>query len=158
MTSRSVTHATFSVERRYDVSPAEVFAAWSDPAAKARWFAESEGWTTSDFELDFRIGGRELFRGRPEGGPLITYRALYQDIVPEQRIVYSYAMDSDETRISVSLATVQMEATGAGTRLVFTEQGAFLDDLVTPASREQGMGGLLDALGTELAGGATSAE
>jgi hypothetical protein len=24
----------------------QVFAAWSDPAAKARWFADSEGWET----------------------------------------------------------------------------------------------------------------
>ncbi len=39
MTDRSVTHATFVVERRYDASPARVFAAWADPAAKARWFA-----------------------------------------------------------------------------------------------------------------------
>jgi uncharacterized protein YndB with AHSA1/START domain len=150
MTGPSVTHATFTIERRYDVSPARVFAAWSDPAAKARWFADSEGWTTLEFELDFRIAGREVYRGRPKGGPLITYEATYQDIVPERRIVYSYAMDSDETRISVSLATVQIEAADAGTRLVFTEQGAFLDDLATPASREGGMGSLLDALGAEL--------
>jgi uncharacterized protein YndB with AHSA1/START domain len=150
MNGPSVTHATFTVERRYDVSPAEVFVAWSDPAAKARWFAESEGWVTKEFELDFRIGGHELFRGRPEGGPVITYQAVYQDIVPERRIVYSYAMDSEETRLSVSLATVQMEAAEIGTRLIFTEQGAFLDDLATPASREHGMGALLDALGAEL--------
>ncbi len=38
MTERSVTHATFVVERLYDASPARVFAAWADPAAKRRWF------------------------------------------------------------------------------------------------------------------------
>jgi hypothetical protein len=40
-------------------------------------------------------------------------------------------------------------AEGAGTRLVFTEQGAFFDD---PAEREHGTGKLLDALGRLLAG------
>ncbi|WP_245534621.1 hypothetical protein [Sanguibacter keddieii] len=29
-------HATFTLERRYDVPPAVVFAAWADPATKAR--------------------------------------------------------------------------------------------------------------------------
>jgi uncharacterized protein YndB with AHSA1/START domain len=150
MTTRSVTHATFSVERRYDATPTRVFAAWAEPAAKRRWFAEAEDWITTEYELDFRVGGRELFRGRPKDGPVIAYDAVYQDIVPERRIVYSYAMTSDGQRISVSVATVEIAAANDGTRLVFTEQGAFLDRLETPSSREQGTGGLLDALGVEL--------
>ena len=32
MTERSVTHATFVIERTYDATPARVFAAWADPA------------------------------------------------------------------------------------------------------------------------------
>lgn len=43
MTNRSVLHATFTLERTYPATPARVFAAWADPAAKARWFA----WTRS---------------------------------------------------------------------------------------------------------------
>jgi uncharacterized protein YndB with AHSA1/START domain len=150
MTTRSVTHATFTVERRYEATPADVFAAWADPVAKQRWFADAEDWTTTDYELDFRVGGGERFRTRPKDGPLMSYDAVYQDIVPEQRIVYSYAMARDEQRISVSVATVQIAAATEGTRLVYTEQGAFLDGLDVAASREQGMGSLLDALGAEL--------
>ena len=56
----------------------------------------------------------------------------------------------DGTRISVSLATVEFRPEGAGTRLIFTEQGAFLDGYDDPAQREQGTRDLLDALGTEL--------
>jgi uncharacterized protein YndB with AHSA1/START domain len=141
MTERSVTHSTFAIERTYEASPARVFAAWSDPEAKARWFGGS------DFELDFRIGGRELNRGGPDGGPVFTYDALYQDIVPDERIVYTYDMLMDDTRISVSVATVEFEPSGDGTRLTFTEQGAFLDGHDTPEQREHGTGSLLDALG-----------
>ena len=61
MTERSVTHAKFVVERTYDASPARVFAAWADPAAKARWFGQPD-------EFDFTVGGREINRGGPEGG------------------------------------------------------------------------------------------
>jgi uncharacterized protein YndB with AHSA1/START domain len=146
MSDRSVEHATFSVERTYDTSPARVFAAWADPAAKARWF----GRDTSEFELDFRVGGRELNRGSAPDGNRYTFAALYQDIVPDERIVYSYDMHLGETRISVSLATIEFKAQGSGTRLVLTEQGAFLDGHDSPAQREQGTGGLLEALGKEL--------
>ena len=146
MTTRSVTHATFAVERTYDASPARVFAAWAQPEAKSGWFGEPGG----DFELDFRVGGREFNRGTLPDGSVYTFEGRYYDIVPDERIVYAYDMHLDERRISVSLATVELKPDGGGTRLIFTEQGAFLDGLDTPELREQGTGQLLDALGEEL--------
>jgi uncharacterized protein YndB with AHSA1/START domain len=149
MAERSVTHATFVVERTYGASPARVFAAWADPAAKARWFGGPEG--TSEFELDFQVGGREFNRGTGPNGQTYTYEARYQDVVQDERIVYAYDMHLDEDRISVSLGTVELTPEGEGTRLLYTEQGAFLDGLDTPEQRQRGTGGLLDALGAELA-------
>ncbi len=149
MTERTVIHGTFVVERTYDASPARVFAAWSNPAAKARWFGgPGEGDPT--YELDFQVGGREVTRGGPPGGPVYAYDARYQDIVPNRRIVYTYDMHMDRTRISVSLTTVEFESVGSGTRLIFTEHGAFLDGHDTPAARKHGTGELLDALGAVL--------
>jgi uncharacterized protein YndB with AHSA1/START domain len=145
MTERSIQHATFVVERVYDASPARVFSAWADPMAKSRWFGPGD-----EHELEFRVGGRELNRGRGPDGEMYTYEALYQDIVPEERIVYTYDMRRDETRISVSLAAVEFKPEDAGTRLVLTEHGAFLDGQDKPEYREQGTGQLLDALAEEL--------
>jgi hypothetical protein len=68
----------------------------------------------------------------------------------DERIVFSYDMYLDETRISVSLATVELKPAGAGTRLIFTEQGAFLDGFDTGAERERGTRDRPDALGAEL--------
>ena len=150
MTERSITHATFAIERRYAASPARVFAAWSDPAIKSRWFGGPDDWESGKYALDFRVGGHERSGGGPPGGPVYTYEAVYQDIVPDQRIVSTYVMHLDENRISVSLATVELKPDGAGTRLVYTEHGAFLDGFDKPALREQGTRELLDALGAEL--------
>ena len=149
MSGRSVEHATFVVERSYDAAPHRVFAAWSDPEAKARWFGSPD----ERFELDFRVGGRERRQGIDAEGNAYTFQALYQDIVPASRIVYTYDMLVGATRISVSVATVEFRPQGAGTRLVFTEQGVFLDGHDTPARREHGMDSLLDALGAELRSG-----
>lgn len=150
MTESSVTHATFTVKRDYDASPTRVFAAFADPAIKARWFAGPDEWTTTEYELDFRVGGQEVNSGGPRGGPLHTMHAQYYDIVPERRIVFAYEMQLDQTRLSVSLATVELMAMGSGTRLTFTEQGAFLDGYDDPAGRERGTRDLLDALALEL--------
>lgn len=150
MPGRSVTHATFVIERSYDASPARVFAAWSSPEAKARWFVGPDDWQSSDHELDFRVGGREHVSGGPMGGPIHSFDARYQDIVPDERIIYSYDMHLDEKRISVSVATVELRRAGAGTRLIFTEQGAFFDGFDDPTLRERGTKDLLDALDAEL--------
>lgn len=150
MNGRSVKHDTFVIERTYEAAPVRVFAAWANPAIKARWFGGPEEWGPTEFELDFRIGGREISRGGPHGGPVHFYEARYYDIVPDQRIIYAYDLYLDEQRISVSLATVEFKPEGAGTRLIFTEQGVFLDGHDTSGPRRQGTGSLLDALGAVL--------
>lgn len=150
MTERSVDHAEFTIERSYDAPPSRVFAAWATPEAKGRWFVGPDDWESSDHDLDFRVGGREHVSGGEKGGALHSYDALYWDIVPDERIVSTYEMYQDDVRTSVSVATIELKPDGDGTRLVYTEQGAFLDGHDTPESREQGTGGLLDALGKEL--------
>lgn len=151
MTERSIEHGSFTIERRYDAPPAKVFAAWADEAAKARWFSGPEEWEDAPHQLDFRVGGREVHRGGLRGGPVHTYTAIYWDIVPNQRIVYSYEMLMDDARVSVSLATIELKPEGERTLLTLTEHGAFLDGLEPPIGREQGWGSLLDALARALA-------
>lgn len=150
MSTRSTHHATFVIERTYDASPARVFAACSDRAAKAAWFVGPDEWAQGRYEMDFRVGGRERASGGPPGGPVHTYEATFQDIVPDQRIVSTYDMHLDDTRISVSLATLEIAPTGAGTKLVYTEQAVFLDGYDIPADREKGTRDLLDNLGRHL--------
>jgi uncharacterized protein YndB with AHSA1/START domain len=153
MTERTVTHATFVLERTYPTPPARVFAAWADPQIKGRWFGGADdAVSTAEFELDFRVGGSEINRGQGPDGQMYTYQARYQDIVPDERILYAFDMHQGERRISVSLSTVEFEPDDGGTRLRYTEQGAYLDGLDTPEQREHGTRELLDALGRVLEG------
>ena len=144
---RYVTHATFSLERSYPAPPARVFAAWADPAAKARWFA---GGPDSGHRLDFRVGGREVARGGPDGGPVMTFESLYRDIVPGERIVYTSTLSAGDDVMTVSVTTVEFSPAAGGTRLVLTEQGAFLDGREEPGWREHGTAAQLDALAAAL--------
>ena len=150
MSESSVVHSTVVVERTYDAPPARVFAAWATAEAKLAWFTCDHSWVRHAYELDFRVGGRETVSGGSEGGPVHSYVATYCDIVPNQRIVSTYEMYMDEQRTSVSLATVQIEPAGKGTKLTYTEQGVFLDGADSAAAREQGTKELFDNLEKEL--------
>ena len=152
MTDRSVIHDTFSIERTYPAAPSRVFAAFASREAKDAWGdtgglepAESESGVE---EFDFRPGGRERF-GHKWQSTTFRYDALYYDIVPDQRIVYSYEMYANGTRISVSVATIEFTASGEGTALSVTEQGVYLDgfDGSEAASlRQEGTEDMLDNL------------
>jgi uncharacterized protein YndB with AHSA1/START domain len=78
----------------------------------------------------------------------VTYRyhALYYDLVPDQRIVYSYEMYANDARISVSIATIEFAKTGDGTALTCTEMGAYLDGIEQPGLRKEGTTQMLDNL------------
>ncbi|HUB43966.1 MAG TPA: SRPBCC family protein [Acetobacteraceae bacterium] len=149
-TERSAVQGSFTVERVYPAAPALVFHALTDVAAKARWFSGDDTFQTIERSMDVRPGGRERLKGRWGSGLVTTFDAVYFDVVANQRLVYAYEMHLDARKISVSLATMQLQPAGEGTRLTVTEQGSFLDGYDDAGSREKGTGFLLDRLGASL--------
>jgi uncharacterized protein YndB with AHSA1/START domain len=151
MSGRSVIHGTFAIERSYLATPSRVFAAFASTDAKSNWGwidrrAEEDGAPAA--ELDFRVGGRERFCFK-QHGTAFRYDARYYDIVPDQRIIYSYEIYADDIRLSVSVATIEFVSNGDGTALTWTEQGAFLDGTdgnEAPVLRREGTVALLDLL------------
>lgn len=149
MSGRSTEHATFVIERAFDVAPERAFAAWSTLEAKSKWFGPK---TMDGYEFDFRPGGQERFAAGGPDGARYRYIALYQDIVPDERIVYTYEMYRDEDRISVSVATIEFAAAEGGTALTVTEQGVYLDGHDTAAIREHGTRELIEELAKVVGG------
>ncbi|WP_028065767.1 SRPBCC family protein [Solirubrobacter soli] len=147
----SIRQHDFTIERTLRQSPDQAFQAFADPELKGRWFRTPDGWTDRAWELDFRVGGSELSVGRDTTGTLHEFRSRYHDIVDGERIVFAYDLLIDGQLISVSLTTIEVHPDGTGTQLVFTEHGAFFDDLEDPAQREHGTGLLLDGLTAFLA-------
>lgn len=152
MTEPSIHHATFTLVRSYDAKPAQVFAAWANPDAKRRWFVDSDGidWVALDYGLDFRVGGREHGQFQHRKQTVHGNETVYLDIVENARIAFAYSMSLDGAVTSASLGTVELTPDGEGTRLVYTEQGAFFDGLDKVEYREEGWTALLRALAGEL--------
>lgn len=152
----AVTHGTFVIERSYDAARERVFAAFADPEKKRRWFADGRGMEVVEFTTDFREGGIDRTCSRfgpssPFPGLTMTNESRYLDIVPGGRIIMAYTMAIGDRRISVSLATIEFFSQGSGTRLVFTDQGAYFEGSDGVQMREGGWAKLLDSMGQALA-------
>jgi uncharacterized protein YndB with AHSA1/START domain len=150
--SRNVTHASFTITRNWKASPARVFAAFADQAQKDKWFGGIKGeWEPVSRSFDFRVGGIENASGRwKKSGVVSHFNCVYHDIVPDQRIIYSYVMHLDARKISVSQACIEIAPDGEGSKLVLTEYGDYLDGYDAAGSREHGTNFLMDALGRSL--------
>ena len=156
MTERAVIHDTFEIERTFPASPSRVFAAFASKEAKDTWGDTGDlsepGPDAGESEFDFRVGGHERF-GIGYQGISFRYDACYYDIVPEQRIIYSYEMYADGVRSSVSIATIEFVPVDGGTALTWTEQGAYLngvDGAEAPHLRRGGTSEMLDGLAKYL--------
>lgn len=156
MPERSVVHDTFVIERSYPKPPDRVFAALADPVLKRRWFAEGDHHDVEEFAMDFRVGRSERLQSRfrpgtPFPGIVLVAEGTYLDIVRNQRVVTASTMTLGEKRISASLVTFELLATGKGTDLLFTHQAAFFEGADGPQIREAGWSALFERLAKELA-------
>ena len=151
MELQRATHATIVLERNFPVSPERVFAAFSDPAKKRKWFAEGEGLRIDSYELDFRVGGREITRMHFADFPACTNDTYFLVIVPNHRIVLAYTMTMNATAFSSSQSTFEFMATKDGTTMLFTEQAAFFEKSDGRKLREEGWSKLFDQLARALA-------
>lgn len=146
-------HGTFFIKRRYDAAPQRVFAAWSDADSKRAWHVEGKGWEVRSYELDFREGGRESASFRFLDGvkvfgeeTVFSNETVYDEIIPNERLIFTYSMSRNGKRFSVSLATVEFKPDDGGTQLLFTEHAAFFEGADGLQMREQGWQELLGKL------------
>ena len=79
------------LERHADVSPAQVWKAWTTPDHLVKWFAPRP-WTITECDLDLRPGGQLRFVMRSPEGQLYPNIGCYLEVVPNQRLVWTDAL------------------------------------------------------------------
>ena len=149
MTHIQSTHSDFVIEREFSVAPEAVFQAWADPKAKRHW-SDCHPEHTAEYSLDFRPLGRETQKVVYPDGRVQRIEKLFFDITAARRIVFAYDITLDGRRLSVSLVTVEFFGRRGGTRMVYTEQLAYLDGHEDRGERIRGTQEGLDRLGLHL--------
>ena len=118
-------YGTVSQEIVVAAPVALVWAAFSEPDFRGRWFSLPGERSSRTHELNFRVGGEEVTRsvfsnmGTPER---LEHRSRFVQIVPQRSITaHSEFRLNDEVRIA-SVTTTELEPTGDGTRVHYVEQ------------------------------------
>jgi uncharacterized protein YndB with AHSA1/START domain len=119
-----VARPSLTLKRRLNARPEKVYAAWTDPEKIARWFGPSQVKDGSaKAEIDLRVGGRYRLSFESQGGEYNEVGGIYRELVPNERLVFSWAWHSTPER--ESLVTVSLKPDGAGTLLTFHQEQFF---------------------------------
>jgi uncharacterized protein YndB with AHSA1/START domain len=79
------------LERHADVSPAQVWKAWTTPEHLMKWLAPRP-WTITECEVDLRPGGQLKFVMRSPERQLYPNLCCFLEVVPNQRLVWTDAL------------------------------------------------------------------
>lgn len=139
--------AQLCIRRRYPVAPEKVWRAWTDPQALIRWFGPGEPDSVTVAEVDLRVGGRYHIVFHTPDGEDHDVSGVYQEVVPNRRLVFSWAWRSTPERIS--RVTVELAPVREGCELLFTHDRFF--DRSARANHERGWRPTLDKLEAFLA-------
>jgi len=137
------TRPSLTLKRRLNAPPAKVYAAWTDPQKIARWFGPSSVKAGSEqADIDARIGGRYRVGFDTEDGEHHEVGGVYREVVPDERLVFSWAWHSTPER--ESLVTVSLKPDGDGTLLTLHHEQLF--DQAARDGHARGWIGTLDKL------------
>lgn len=123
MDPRTAEKPELRLVRRYPVAAEKVWRAWTQPEALSAWFGPGDPHTVTLAELDVRAGGRYRIRFHTPDGETHEVSGEYQEVVPHEKLVFSWAWQSTPDR--VSLVTVKLRPYAGGTELDFLHQRFF---------------------------------
>jgi uncharacterized protein YndB with AHSA1/START domain len=120
--STVTTKPSLTIKRRFNAAPAKVFSAWTDPEKVKRWMGPGET-VTVRAENDARVGGRYRVVMRAPNGDEHDVGGVYREVVPNEKLVFTWAWKSTPER--ESLVTITFKSDGAGTLMTLTHEQFF---------------------------------
>ena len=134
---------SLTIQRRLNASPERVYAAWTEAEKIARWFGPSVvDQSTVKAKMDVRVGGSFQVSFNTEDGEYHEVGGTYREVVPNKRLVFSWAWYTTPER--ESQVTVTIKAEGSHTLLTLLHEQLF--DEATKTGHTRGWTGSMDKL------------
>ena len=111
---------SLSLVRKFDAAPATVWRAITEPEMLKQWMAPDPATRCKVAEIDLRVGGRYRIVMSPAEGEDHDVRGAYREIVPNKKLVYTWAWKTTPER--ESLVTIELRAAGKGTELTLRHE------------------------------------
>jgi uncharacterized protein YndB with AHSA1/START domain len=135
-------NTSLHVRRIYKFPVETVYAAWTDPGQIRHWMGPSDEFGESEVTMDVRVGGRYRIVMHSPDGDVHRVGGVFREIVPNKRLVYTWAWESTPER--ESLVTLEFNPSGQSTELVLTHQQ--FADTQARDKHQEGWNGCLDRL------------
>jgi uncharacterized protein YndB with AHSA1/START domain len=134
---------SLTLKRRLKAPAEKVFAAWTDPKKIVHWFGPAETASGSvRADMDVRVGGRYRISFKTADGESHEVGGEYKEVIPNERLVFSWAWHSTPER--ESLVTITLKADGDATMLTL-HQERFFDEKARDG-HQRGWTGTLEKL------------
>lgn len=133
------TKPSLTLKRRLNATPQKVYDAWTRAESMKAWWGPQEGDEVLLLETDVRVGGRFHIVFRALDGEEHSVSGTYREVVPDERLVFSWAWRSTPER--ESLVTIALRSEGEGTMLTLTHE-QFFDEKARDNHRTGWMGAL----------------
>ena len=111
---------SLSIVRKLGAGPAKVWRAITEPEMLKQWMAPSDAFKVPVAETDVRVGGRYHIVMNAPDGEVHDVSGVYREIVPNKKLVYTWAWKSTPERQSV--VTIELRAAGSGTELTLRHE------------------------------------
>jgi uncharacterized protein YndB with AHSA1/START domain len=105
--------------REFDAPRELVYAMHTRPEHVKRWWGPSYI-TLSICEIDLRPGGEWRYVFAKGAGPGMTFKGVYREVVPPERLVYTFIFDVEHIRDHPALVTATFEERDGKTTLTQT--------------------------------------
>ncbi|MET0279476.1 MAG: SRPBCC domain-containing protein [Pseudorhodoplanes sp.] len=132
---------SLTLKRRLNAPAEKVYAAWTDPEKIVKWFGPDAGPVTNA-EIDLRVGGGYTIAFSTQDGEHHQVGGVYREVVPNQKLVFTWAWHTMKER--ESLVTVTVKPDGAGSILTLLHEKFF--DEAARDGHKRGWSGSLDKL------------
>ena len=113
---------SLALKRRLKAPPEKVYEAWTVPEKMILWWGAADA-PSRTAEADVRVGGRFHVGFRGNDGGQHDVSGIYREVVPNRRLVFSWAWRTTPER--ESQVTIDLKADGASTLLTLTHEQFF---------------------------------
>ena len=114
---------SLTIVRSFKCAPEKVWRALTQPEALKQWMAPTDEFTIPVAESDVRVGGRYHIVMRSPDGEEHDVSGAYREVVPNRKLVYTWAWKSTPER--ESLVTMELRAAGGSTELTLRHEQFF---------------------------------
>ena len=108
---------SLQISRVFPATRQRTFHAWTTPSELKKWWRVGKDFVLTVAEIDLRVGGEFRIGVESSSGNLHMVRGRFLEVVPPQRLVYTWIAEDPHLEGKQTLVTVEFRERGRETEV-----------------------------------------